>query len=64
MLDINFIRDNLEKVKKSIEARKAHVDLDKLLRLDDDRKELLRQIDEINRKRRLIAQKGSKEGES
>mgnify|MGYP001617720434 CR=1 FL=1 len=51
MLDINFIRENLEKVKKSIEARKADVDLDKLLALDDQRRDLIIKVDELRAKR-------------
>lgn len=51
MLDINYIRDNLEKIKKSIEARKADIDLDKLLSLDSERKQLISQVDELRSKR-------------
>lgn len=55
MLDINFIRENLDKVKKSIEARKADLDLDKLLSLDDERKKLISQVDELRAKRNANA---------
>ena len=55
MLEINFIRDNLEKVKKSIEARKANVDLEKLLKLDDERKVLITQVDGLRAKRNEAA---------
>ena len=51
MLDINFIRDNRELVKKSIEARKAEVDLEKLLKLDDQRRDLIAKVDELRAKR-------------
>ena len=51
MLDINFIRENKEVVKKSIQARKANVDLDKLLLLDDERKKLIQQVDDLRAKR-------------
>ena len=46
MLDINYIRENLEKVKKSIEARKADLDLDRILDLDDKRRDLIGRIDQ------------------
>ncbi|OGE33705.1 serine--tRNA ligase [Candidatus Daviesbacteria bacterium RIFCSPHIGHO2_02_FULL_36_13] len=46
MLDINYIRENKERVKKSIEARKAQVDLDKILELDDKRRDLIKKVDE------------------
>ena len=46
MLDVNYIRENKERVKKSIEARKAQVDLDKILELDDKRRDLIKKVDE------------------
>lgn len=55
MLDINFIRDNQEKIKKSIDARKADVDLDKLLSLDEERRKLIAQVDELRTKRNAAA---------
>ncbi len=51
MLDINFIKENLDKVKKSIEARKANIDLDKLLKLDEERREQITQVDALRAKR-------------
>lgn len=55
MLDINYIRENLDKVKKSVEARKADINLDKLLSLDDERRKLITQVDEIRAKRNINA---------
>lgn len=55
MLDINFIKDNLEKVKKSVESRKASVDLDKLLELDTQRRELIVSVDDLRAKRNVAA---------
>ncbi|MBI2334420.1 serine--tRNA ligase [Candidatus Daviesbacteria bacterium] len=55
MLDINFIRENLDKVKKSVEARKANVDLEKLLSLDNERKNLIQQVDDLRAKRNEAA---------
>lgn len=55
MLDINFIRDNLDQVKKAVEARKSNVDLDKLLKLDDSRRELIAKVDDIRAKRNEAA---------
>ncbi|OGE38360.1 serine--tRNA ligase [Candidatus Daviesbacteria bacterium RIFCSPLOWO2_01_FULL_39_12] len=55
MLDINFIRENLEKVKKDVEARKVDVDLEKLLKLDEERRELIAEVDEIRAKRNVAA---------
>lgn len=46
MLDINYIRENSEQVKKAVQARKSDVDLDKILELDEKRKELIKIVDE------------------
>lgn len=55
MLDINFIRDNLDRVKKSVRARKADIDLDQLLKLDDQRRELISKVDQLRAKRNEAA---------
>lgn len=57
MLDINFIRDNLEKVKKSAVARKSNIDLDQLLKLDDERRDLIAKVDNLRAKRNEAAQR-------
>lgn len=48
MLDINFIRENKDRVKEICKIRKCDVDIDKLLELDKTRKSLLTQVEEIN----------------
>lgn len=55
MLDINYIKENLDKVKKSIEARKAGIDLDELFKLDDNRRELIAKVDALRAKRNEAA---------
>ncbi|MBI3109839.1 serine--tRNA ligase [Candidatus Daviesbacteria bacterium] len=55
MLDINFIRENLDRVKKSIEARKADVDLDQLLSLDGEKRKLTKAVDDLRAKRNQAA---------
>lgn len=57
MLDIQFIRDNKERVIKAVEAKNMHVDLDELLKLDDLRKTLQQQGDELRKQRNEIAEK-------
>lgn len=47
MLDIKFIRENPEIVKKSIKDRRLRVDVDRLLELDRNRRQLQVQIDEL-----------------
>ena len=46
MLDIKFIRDNLELVKKGADKKHIKVDLDRLVEVDDERKELLQKVEE------------------
>ena len=57
MLDINFIRENKEKVKKSVVSRKSDVDLDKLVKLDEERRDLISKVDELRSKRNDAAKK-------
>lgn len=47
MLDIKLIRENPEKVKKAAESRGEQVNIDELLRLDHERRELIQKIDEL-----------------
>lgn len=54
MLDINFIRENTEKIKKAIQDKRIDLDLDKLLEVDNRRRDLLRQIEDLNRQRNEI----------
>lgn len=62
MLDVTYIRENLDKVKKSIEARKAKIDLDKLLQLDEERREQIAQVDTLRAKRNETAKNKDIEG--
>ena len=45
MLDIHFIRENLELVKDAIVKKNADVDIDQLLKLDDERKLIRQELD-------------------
>jgi seryl-tRNA synthetase len=46
MLDIKYIRDNVEEVKKNCVQRHVTVDIDRLLALDEERRSLQQEIDE------------------
>lgn len=61
MLDIKFIRENAELVQKSAKLKGYKVDISKLLKLDNDRRELLQQAEELRAKRNELA--GSAKGE-
>ncbi|MFA7314852.1 MAG: serine--tRNA ligase [Candidatus Magasanikbacteria bacterium] len=51
MLDIKFIRDNSELVKKNCQNRKVKVDIDKLLDLDIQKREKMQEVEELRFKR-------------
>lgn len=46
MLDIKFIRQNIDEIKKSIADRGMNIDLDELLGLDEKRRFLIKKIEE------------------
>ena len=43
MLDINFIRENPDKIKEVCQAKRIELDIDKLLSLDKKRRELIKE---------------------
>ena len=47
MLDIKFIRDNLDLVKKSLKDRGLKLDLDALIKLDDERRKNLMELEDL-----------------
>lgn len=55
MLDINYIRENLKEIKKAAKNKKITIDLDKLLKLDDQRRELIQEMDQLRGKRNANA---------
>ncbi len=46
MLDINFIRENADLIKAGAEKKRITVDVDRLLAVDDQRKQLRQELDE------------------
>jgi seryl-tRNA synthetase len=56
MLDIKFIRNNRELVKKSLKDRGSEMDIDLLIRIDDDRRELLREVEQLRHKRKELSE--------
>ncbi|MBI2448191.1 serine--tRNA ligase [Candidatus Microgenomates bacterium] len=51
MLDIKYIRENKERVKENCKNRRVNVDIEKILHLDERRRELTTQIDELRAQR-------------
>ena len=60
MLDIKYIRENLETVKKGVAAKKVEIDFDLLMRLDQERRVLLQEVEvlkaERNKATKMIAE--------
>lgn len=57
MLDIKFIRQNLEKVKEGCQKKQINVDIDRLLEIDKKQREILKALEDI----RAQKNKASKE---
>lgn len=55
MLDLNYIKSNLDLVKKGMQKRKADIHFSVLLETDDRRKELLLEIESLRRKRNVAS---------
>ena len=47
MLDIKFIRKNPEKVKEGCRKKQVKIDIDRLLKLDKERRDLLQEIEQL-----------------
>ena len=54
MLDIKFIRENLNLVKKSIKDRGLKLDLDGLIKLDDSRRKILIELEDLRAKKNKV----------
>jgi seryl-tRNA synthetase len=55
MLDIKFIRENADKVKLAAKQKNINLDLDLLLKIDGERNDMMRSIDELRSRRNEIA---------
>ncbi len=66
MLDIKYIRENKELVQKSAELKGYKVSIDDLLKVDDERRELQKRVDDLRQKRNEISSqmKGGKPDQS
>ncbi|MBL7071120.1 MAG: serine--tRNA ligase [Candidatus Omnitrophica bacterium] len=57
MLDIKFIREYPDIVKKSLKDRNTKLDIDELLSLDTKRRELLTEVEALKHKKNTLSQK-------
>ncbi len=52
MLDLKFIRENTELVRKAIASRQDSAPIDEIIKLDARRRQMLRQVEELRRSRK------------
>lgn len=64
MLDIRFIRENKEAVKKSVNDRGFSVDVDRLLKVDEDRRRLIQAIEQLQAQRNKATEEIAAQGAS
>ncbi|MCH7773006.1 MAG: serine--tRNA ligase [Bacteroidetes bacterium] len=55
MLDIKYIRENPDKVKKGIEAKNEKNRIDEVLQLDEKRREIIVQVEDLKAKRNKVS---------
>jgi len=56
MLDIKFIRNNIDKVKKAIELKNDFADIDKLLEIDYKKRQTLSEVEELKHRRNKVSE--------
>lgn len=67
MLDLKFIRENTDLVKQAVQNKREEVDIDKLIALDSQWRELLQKVEKLKQERNTASQaiaKLKKEGKS
>ena len=67
MLDLKFIRENTDLVKQAVQNKREKVDIDKLIALDSQWRELLQKVEKLKQERNTASQaiaKLKKEGKS
>jgi seryl-tRNA synthetase len=62
MLSIDFIRQNVEKVKQAIINKNRQADVEHILKLDDQRRELIQQTQKLREERNILAKQPFTEG--
>ena len=55
MLDLKFIRENLETVQKGAEAKGATVNLQEIITLDEHRRKMIQENDSLKAKRNEVS---------
>lgn len=60
MLDLKFVRDNVDKVKQALANRHVQVDLDEFVALDERRRQLLAQVEQLKARRNSVSEEISR----
>lgn len=60
MLDIKYVRQNPDKVREALENRRATADLDKFLKLDEERRNLLFEVEKLKSERNKTSEEIAK----
>ena len=66
MLDIKFIRENADIVKMAATKKKIKIDIDRLIKVDDSRREIMQRLEARKAEQNIVSKKiagGSTEGE-
>jgi seryl-tRNA synthetase len=63
MLDIKFIRENPEKVKKGMRDRGVNIDVEQLLEMDKKRREFIQEIENLKQKKNKLDKGSIKEAQ-
>jgi seryl-tRNA synthetase len=58
MLEIKYIRENAKAIQKAAQEKNIKIDIDELLKIDDQRRKLQAEIDNLRAKRNKLAQAG------
>jgi seryl-tRNA synthetase len=56
MLDLQFIRDNPDKIRKALADKRSKVDLDKLLKSDKERRQAIQKADQLRAERNRVSE--------
>ncbi len=56
MFDIKFIRENIELINRGIKEKGESVDINKFIKLDEKRRKLIGEIDDIRREKKKLSQ--------
>jgi len=61
MLDLKFIRENIDQVRQAVANRQTTAPLDEILKLDAERRQKMRELDELRQARKTVAREREKE---